>query len=275
MHLILNVHSAQKSNAIQTILEKECNTEVTFVPGGCASLVQPIDVAFNKPFKSVVDRLATAHMQENLDAYVTGGMTASRRQVLITRWVGQAWEEVGNNKDMIIRSFLKCGISVAVDGSQDSQIDISGLDGYEVGESDSEPEDEDEDPFADVENDSKEEGTQETEEEEEDTEEEEEEDMPVENAQKEEEEDAQEELDDVEGVQEEGDKGNTHEVEDAQEKENDTDDSKEDTEGAVRGHARGSRELTGGRGHTGGRGRARGRRGHTRGRRYSTGGRRY
>ena len=98
---------------------------------------------------------------------------------------------------MIIRSFLKCGISVAVDGSQDSQIDISGLDGYEVGESDSEPEYEDEDPFADVENDSKEEGTQETEEEEEDTEEEEEEDMPVENAQKEEEEDAQEELDDV------------------------------------------------------------------------------
>ena len=73
MHLILDVHSAQKSNAIQTILEKECNTEVTFVPGGCTSLVQPIDVAFNKPFKSVVDRLVTAHMQENLDAYVTGG----------------------------------------------------------------------------------------------------------------------------------------------------------------------------------------------------------
>ena len=288
MHLILDVHSAQKSNAIQTILEKECNTEVTFVPGGCTSLVQPIDVAFNKPFKSVVDRLATAHMQENLDAYVTGGMTASRRRVLITRWVGQAWEEVCTNKDMIIRSFLKCGISVAVDGSQDSQINISGLDGYEVGESDSEPEDKDEDPFADVENDSNEEGTQETEEEEEDTEEEEEdtqeeeedteeeqEDMPVENAQKEEEEDAQEELDDVEGVQEEGDKGNTPEVEDAQEKENDTDDSKEDTEGAVRGHARGRRGRTGGRGHTGGRGRARGRRGHTRGRRYSTGGRRY
>ena len=64
MYLILDVHSAHKSNAIQTILEKECNTEVTFVPDGCTSLVQPIDAAFNKPFKSVVDRLATAHMQE-------------------------------------------------------------------------------------------------------------------------------------------------------------------------------------------------------------------
>ena len=65
------------------------------------------------------------------------------------------------------------------------------------------------------------------------------------------------------------------EVEHAQEKENDADDSKEDTEGAVRGHARGKRGCIGGRGHTWGRGRARGRRGHTRGRRYSTGGRRY
>ena len=50
----------------------------TFVPGGCTSLVQPIDAAFNKPFNSAVDGLATTHMQENLDAYVTGGMDASR-----------------------------------------------------------------------------------------------------------------------------------------------------------------------------------------------------
>ena len=55
-------------------------------------------------------------------------------------WVGQAWEEVSTSKDMIIRSFQKGGISVAVDGSQDSQIDILQLDRYEVGYSDSEPE---------------------------------------------------------------------------------------------------------------------------------------
>ena len=78
MLLILDVHSTHKFDAILTNLDKECNTEVTFVPGGCTSLVQPIDAAFNKPFKSVVDGLATAHMQENLDAYVTGGMDASR-----------------------------------------------------------------------------------------------------------------------------------------------------------------------------------------------------
>ena len=45
---------------------------MTFVPGGCASLIQPVDVVVNKPFKEVVDRLATTHMQENLDDYVKG-----------------------------------------------------------------------------------------------------------------------------------------------------------------------------------------------------------
>lgn len=63
MHLILDVHSSNF---------EECNTEVTFVRGGCTSLVQPIDAVFNKPFESAVDHLATAHMQENVYAYDTG-----------------------------------------------------------------------------------------------------------------------------------------------------------------------------------------------------------
>ena len=33
---------------------------------------------------------------------------------LITKWVGQAWEEISEDKEMIIRSFNKCGISVPI-----------------------------------------------------------------------------------------------------------------------------------------------------------------
>lgn len=43
---------------------------------------------------------------------------------------------------MIVRSFQKCGISVAPDGSEDSNINIEGLEDYTV-ESDDE-----EDPFS-------------------------------------------------------------------------------------------------------------------------------
>ena len=46
--------------------------------------------------------------------------------------MGAAWEEMSSDTDMIIRSFKKCGISVPIDGSADSDINIAGLDDYTV-----------------------------------------------------------------------------------------------------------------------------------------------
>ena len=51
---------------------------------------------------------------------------------MLTEWIGKAWEEVSANKEMVIRGFKKCGISVSVDGSEDDQINIKDLEGYEV-----------------------------------------------------------------------------------------------------------------------------------------------
>ena len=50
--LVADVHRAQTTEAIQRILSKECNTYITLVPPGTTSLVQPLDVCFNAPFKS-------------------------------------------------------------------------------------------------------------------------------------------------------------------------------------------------------------------------------
>ena len=80
-----------------------------------------------------------------------GELNASARRVLFTKWVGQAWEDVSAKKDMVVRSFKKCGISVAIDGSKDSEIHINGLKDYvrsEGGDSEEEYPDE-EDPSAD------------------------------------------------------------------------------------------------------------------------------
>ena len=152
MHLVLDLHRAQKTQEIQDVLEAECNTSITYVPGGCTSLVQPVDVSFNKPFKSAVERQATQHMQENLGSYVHGQINASARRVLFTKWVGQAWEEVSADKELIIRSFKKCGISAPIDGSEDDQIHIQGLEEYTVEEEDDDYTDGD--PFSDIEEES-------------------------------------------------------------------------------------------------------------------------
>ena len=97
--------------------------------------------------------MANNHLQENLDDYVKGRISVSERRVLFTKWVGKTWEEISCKKDMIICSFKKCGTSVAIDGSEDNEINIESLKDYVVGESDEEATDDDADPFEDVDSD--------------------------------------------------------------------------------------------------------------------------
>ncbi len=87
-------------------------------------------------------------MQDNLEQYLHGKFTAGERRVLITKWVGEAWEELSEDKDIAVRAFKKCGISTAADGSEDFEIHLEGLENYEI-----RMEDEEEggcDPFADL-----------------------------------------------------------------------------------------------------------------------------
>lgn len=81
--------------------------------------MQPLDVVINAPLKSKMEAFATQHVNDNLTQYVNGKFSASEWRVLLTNWIGQlqAWEELSSDKAMVIRSFKKCGISVAVDGS--------------------------------------------------------------------------------------------------------------------------------------------------------------
>ncbi|RPB23426.1 hypothetical protein L211DRAFT_849700 [Terfezia boudieri ATCC MYA-4762] len=53
---------------------------------------------------------------------------------ILTQWVGEAWEACKDHKDLTVRSFKKCGITVALDSSEDTdESKIRGLDGYIVG----------------------------------------------------------------------------------------------------------------------------------------------
>ena len=86
---------------IQSLSDSQ--TSPIYVPAGTTGLVQPLDVCFNAPFKTVVKRLADEHIRENLDEYVQGSIQASRRRILFSQW---AWEEVSTDQDMVVRSFV-------------------------------------------------------------------------------------------------------------------------------------------------------------------------
>ena len=148
MMLVLDVHKAQKTPDILDTLA-EMNTTPIYVPAGTTGLIQPIDVCFNAPFKAAIKKQADDHIKDNLEKYVQGTIPASERRILFTKWVGKAWEELSANTEMVKRSFLKCGISVPIDGSRDDDINIKDLPDYKVkNSSDETPESDDEDPFA-------------------------------------------------------------------------------------------------------------------------------
>ena len=58
MLLALDVHKAQRTDAIQECLRKDCKTELVLYQLVLLSLVQPVDVdvVFNAPFKTAMER---------------------------------------------------------------------------------------------------------------------------------------------------------------------------------------------------------------------------
>lgn len=143
--LILDMHKAQKTEDVIECLRSSCNTEPVFASAGTASLLQAVDVVFNKLLRKWQQSICKKNWM------IMSQVSASERSILFTKRVGQAWEELSVNKDMIVRLFEKCGISVPIDGSEDSRINIEGLEDYTVGaESDDEVADDETDRFEEL-----------------------------------------------------------------------------------------------------------------------------
>ena len=47
-----------------------------------------------------------------------------------TKWVSDAWEKIKKQGDMIVHSFLKCGLSNNFNGTEDDQIKIRVIEDY-------------------------------------------------------------------------------------------------------------------------------------------------
>ena len=50
----------------------------------------------------------------------------------MTKCVGQAWKKICGIEESIIRSFKKCGLSVALDGSENAKVNIDGIPNQEM-----------------------------------------------------------------------------------------------------------------------------------------------
>ncbi|CAI7811459.1 unnamed protein product [Closterium sp. NIES-53] len=96
----------------------ELNLVPAVIPAGCTSEIQPLDVAVNRSFKAAVRQLYQEWFErEGVDTLTKKGNIKKPPVELTLKWISAAWKSVP--KELIQRAFLTCGISNALDGSQD------------------------------------------------------------------------------------------------------------------------------------------------------------
>jgi len=114
--LVLDAFKGHLTDSVKNQLRK-MKTELVVILGGMTSVLQPMDVSINKPFK---DRLRQQYLTWIADPaceLTETGKIKSTAPSEVPWWVSAAWKAMLGS--IIIRSFKKCCISNALDGSED------------------------------------------------------------------------------------------------------------------------------------------------------------
>ena len=138
--MVWDMFSAHLKDSIKSAVVGK-NSEMCIIPGGLTSLLQPLDVCLNKPFKDRVRQMWSDWICSDAVKTTKSGLPQRPDLTLVCRWVKDAWDAMP--REMIQKSFLKCGISNALDGTEDDAI-------YEDEETDEEQEEDSDEPYTDA-----------------------------------------------------------------------------------------------------------------------------
>ena len=96
------------------------NTNLAVIPGGLTSILQPLDVALNKPFKDGVRKRWMEWMANRIHEFTASSRQKKPSEELIVWWIAAAWNDIPT--EMVESSFLKCGVTNNLDGSEDDLV---------------------------------------------------------------------------------------------------------------------------------------------------------
>ena len=112
-HCALLILDSYKLHKATEALKKE----VSYIPGGCTSLVQLMDISVNKPFKGYIKEQWTQYMAADDTRDKTPRRNLTWQDIIF--WVCTAWNLI--QPEIAERSFLRCGIANALDRSEDRE----------------------------------------------------------------------------------------------------------------------------------------------------------
>ena len=107
---------------------RKANAKLAVIPGGCTSVLQPLDVSVNKPFKgwlctswSTYIQGVSERVRSEQEASVQAKIRPPTKQQIVD-WIGSALEKLRGKPNLIRKSFVVTGIAPAMNRSQDHLI---------------------------------------------------------------------------------------------------------------------------------------------------------
>ena len=119
--LLIDSFSAHETDEFLE-LARANNVDVSIIPGGCTTKIQPLDVCLNKPFKSILRQ----HWVKYIDAMVAATPNPTKltttSKVTICDWIKAGLDFLKQNKSTVKKAFLVCGMTNSLDGSENGLI---------------------------------------------------------------------------------------------------------------------------------------------------------
>lgn len=108
-----------KSN-LSADTKKQLAATNTVIPEGLTSLVQPLDMCLNKPFKDCVQEQWNEWISDSEKSFTKGSNMHAPQLDMLCNFVINAWNDIP--VEMVISSFKKCNLSDSLDGMQENYL---------------------------------------------------------------------------------------------------------------------------------------------------------
>ena len=115
--LVLDAFRCHRDENTKKLLKAQHNTDIAIIPGGMTSILQPLDVSVNKPFKVLMRKRWQQWMEDGDHTFTAGGKMRKVTELMICQWIKDAWKEL--DISCIVNGFKKTCISNKLDGSED------------------------------------------------------------------------------------------------------------------------------------------------------------